>query len=94
MKNFIVSYDLNGRVPTHAQMDAHIRKGCYQYARVLETVWFVQANLTADQLAAHLLEVMSKNDRLVVVEGTRAIFQNLLVDDHVIINAWNNRLAA
>jgi hypothetical protein len=94
LKNFIVSYDLNGRFPTHAKMDAHIRAGCFQYGRILETVWFVRAAMTAPQLAAHIGSILSPNDRLVVVEGGAAIFQNLLVSDQSVINAWNGRRAA
>ena len=94
MKNFIVSYDLNGRTPTHAEMDEHIRAGCHQYGRILETVWYIQAGGTADQLFAYLWTIMSPNDRLMVVEGARAVFHNLLTGDQVIIDAWNRQRAA
>jgi hypothetical protein len=94
LKNFIVSYDLNGRTPTHAQMDAHIKAGCRQYGRILETVWYIQADTTADALAIYLWQIMSPNDRLMVVEGGRAMFKNLLVRDDEVIKAWNGRHAA
>ncbi len=94
MNNFIVSYDLNGRTPTHAEMDKHIRMGCHQYGRILETVWFIQASSTVEQLFAYLWKIMSPNDRLMVVEGNYAAFMNLLVVDQVVIDAWNGQRAA
>jgi hypothetical protein len=94
MGNFIVSYDLNGPAPTHAQMDAHIRAGCLQYGRILETVWYVRANTNADQLFAYLGQILTPNDRLMVVEGGRIVVRNLLIDDKALINAWNGQHAA
>ena len=94
MKNFIVSYDLNGAHPTHAEMDRHIQQGCLKYARILETVWYVKRSGTAAELSNYLSRILSPNDRLMVVEGTAAVFQNLLVQDQAVIDEWNNRLAA
>lgn len=94
MKNFIVSYDLNGHTPTHAQMDKHIKAGCYQYGRILETVWFIQYKGTAEDLFNYLWRIMSPNDRLMVVEGKQAVFANLLIKDNAVVTAWNNRRAA
>ena len=94
MRNFIVSYDLNGPHPTHAEMDEHLDKVQCNYGRILETVWFIKANTTADALAAYIKQILSKNDRLVVVQGGAAIFDNLLIEDQAVVNAWNNQRAA
>lgn len=96
MKNFIVSYDLNGPRPTHDQFDKHIKAcpNCSQYGRILETVWFVQYDGTTKSLFGYLWQIMSPNDRLMVIEGKQALFQNLLINDADVIAAWNGRRAA
>lgn len=94
MKNLIVSYDLNGNVPTHAEMDKHIKAGCFQYARILETVWFVKTNYTAREMFEYMNSILSANDRLIVVEASDGIWRNLLINAQALEGAWNNNLAA
>lgn len=94
MPNFIVSYDLNGRTPTHAEMDKHIAASGWVYGRILETVWYIKAAATIDQVYAYVGQILSQNDRLMVIEGSAALFHNLLVKDETVVAAWNNRQAA
>jgi hypothetical protein len=90
MANYILSYDLNGAWPTHREIDAHIRaSGATVAARVLETVWYVKSSATIDQLSAYMMQKLSDNDSLLVVEAARSRLQNLLVDGDAFVRAWN-----
>jgi len=94
VKNFIVSYDLNGPTPTHAQMDKHLKATNCAYGRILETVWYVKANSTSEALYNYIAKILSENDLLVVVEGATAMFGNTLVNNQELVNSWNNLRAA
>lgn len=89
MGKYFFSYDLNGKSPTHAEMDRHIRAlfGATVH-RVLETVWFIRTGLTEQQLYAYLNQKLSANDRILVIEATDAMMRNLLVPSYLIQNAW------
>ena len=50
MANFLVTYDLNGPRPSHAEMDKHIEKISSVHCRLLETVWYVAYSGTAPEL--------------------------------------------
>lgn len=89
MANFIVSYDLNGSTPTHAQMDAHLETLPCARGRILETVWYVGAWMTQDALYDHVNSILSPNDRLIVSEAKEATFRNLLVTSQSLKDAWN-----
>lgn len=89
MANYIVSYDLNGRVPTHQQMDKHMEKVGWIRGRILETVWHVGTRATLDQVANHVGQLLSGNDSLVVVSCVGGRFKNLLIPDQKVIDAWN-----
>lgn len=89
MANFIVSYDLNGSVPSHKQMDEHLEKIGAARARILETVWYVGAWLARGDLCRHVRLILSPNDQLIVAEAKDASFVHLLVDDQAFIDAWN-----
>lgn len=80
MANFLISYDLNGPNPSHSQMDDLIPKLAVTYARVLETVWWVDFPGTAAQLRDRLQTILGKEDSLLVVECKSAAWTNLLVD--------------
>jgi hypothetical protein len=88
MYKYILSYDLNGRVPTHAQIDEQIRSIATEYARILETVWYIRTNLTLEQVYANANAILSANDRLIVVDARRAIYRNLLVDTASLQRSW------
>jgi hypothetical protein len=89
MSNYIVSYDLNGRVPTHAQMDKHIaKKPGWVRGRVLETVWYVGTTDTQADVYNHFNSVLSTNDRLLVVTATDGLFRNLLIKDESLKKGW------
>jgi hypothetical protein len=94
LSNFIVSYDLNGRTPTHTEMDKHIAASGWVYGRILETVWYIKAAATVEQVLAYVGQILSENDRLMVVEGRAARFHNLLIKDETVVSTWNNRQAA
>jgi hypothetical protein len=88
MKRYFVSYDLNGRTPTHAEMDKHIGRVATEYARVLETVWYVTSPFTLKQLYERLDHNLSANDRILVIEAENAYFRNLLVPSKALQDSW------
>jgi len=82
MANFILSYDLNGPRPSHAEMDKHLGLlgAGFVQARVLETVWYVAGPTTVDRLRNYVQSILSANDQVLVVEASRAAWANLKVD--------------
>lgn len=88
MANFIVSYDLNGPYPTHAQVDAHLEKLGAVRGRVLETVWYVGWTGNRSALYDEVNSLLSENDRLLVLECLGASFRNLLVDSNSFVQEW------
>ncbi|MDP9422619.1 MAG: hypothetical protein M3Q19_07285 [Pseudomonadota bacterium] len=89
MPNYFVSYDLNGKTPTHAQMDKHLEKAGYGRGRILETVWYVKANANLDAVYNYVNSILSVNDRLIVIEAHNAITRNLLISNELLAGAWN-----
>ena len=89
MANLIVSYDLNGPHPTHAEVDRHLSRIAVRAARVLETVWYVSGTENAATLAAHMKSLLGPEDRLLVVEAGEASWQNLLISDDSLLKAWD-----
>jgi hypothetical protein len=87
MARYFVSYDLNGNVPTHAQMDAHIAKLFPNRQRVLETVWFICGTDDRQAVYNHINAILSQNDRLLVIQANGAIWRNLLGGD--LLANWN-----
>lgn len=81
MPHFLISYDLNGPLPTHKQVDEHLSKVSVQQGRVLETVWYARCGGTAAQLRDYLDRILTKNDQVIVVEISIAAWRNLLVTD-------------
>lgn len=89
MANYIVSYDLNGPVPTHAQMDVHIaKKTAWSRGRVLETVWYIKTDDPPIQVYDYINSILSINDRLLVVEAVGANWRNLLITDASLKRFW------
>jgi hypothetical protein len=89
MANYIVSYDLNGSTPTHAQMDKHVAtKTGWTRGRVLETVWYIGTSDTLSDVYKHFNAVLSANDRLLVVKASAANWRNLLLTDDSLKKAW------
>lgn len=88
MANYILTYDLNGPVPTHAQIDKHIRNCGTLNGRLLETVWFVQSPATIAQVYEYVNRILSTNDRVLVVEASDAYFRNLLVSNADLQSSW------
>lgn len=81
MASYLISYDLNGPVPSHKEMDHLIRSISSKAGRVLETVWWVDYDGTEAQLRDRLLTTLRKEDRLFVCACPRAAWYNLLVTD-------------
>ena len=88
MPNYFVSYDLNGSTPTHAQMDAHLKKLGQCTHRVLETVWYINSTKTKLEMFQYANSILSANDRLVVILASGCQWQNLLVSDQVLQSCW------
>lgn len=89
MPNYIISYDLNGKVPTHAQMDAHLKKAGYGRGRILETVWYIRADHEIGVVYNYVNRILSDNDRLIVILAANAVTRNLLISNDVLSKAWN-----
>lgn len=87
MASLLVSYDLNGPVPTHKQVDDLIRSISVRAGRVLETVWWVDYSGTPEQLRNRLLTMLRKEDRLFVCACQNAAWFNTLVDSAALKNA-------
>lgn len=88
MNNFIVSYDLNGSVPSHKQVDEALVKLGAARGRILETVWWVGYAGSAKNLFDALKSLMSDNDQMIVVEASQAVWENLKVEDDSLLKAW------
>ncbi len=89
MANYIVSYDLNGPVPTHAQIDKHMRSsGAAKVGRVLETVWYLTTPSDLDAVFAYVNRILGINDRVLVVEASNMKMRNLLASNAAIQAAW------
>lgn len=81
MPHYIVSYDLNGYLPSHSAVDAHIEAIAPVSGRILETVWYLQYAGNAEQLRQAVDRVLGPEDRLAVVLIQRMAWRNLLVSD-------------
>ncbi len=91
MANFIVSYDLNGPTPSHHEMDEHLRLASWKYGRLLETVWYVRSDHhTHVSLRDYVASILGTEDQLLVVECRSAAWQNLLVRDASLKEAWES----
>lgn len=88
MSNYILSYDLNGSTPTHAQMDKHIHAYATEYGRILETVWYIRTPAALKDVYEYMNSILSKNDRIVVIEAKDMYMRNLLISVDSIQKAW------
>lgn len=90
MANYFVSYDLNRPHPTHAEMDQHLKKLGKCTLRVLETVWFVAYKGDQDALYKYVNQLLSENDRLLVISASNCTWRNLLASDSALQQCWNS----
>lgn len=88
MANFIVSYDLNGPRPSHKEMDEHLATLGTARGRILETVWYVGYRGTALDLFRHVRSILGREDRLIVALASEAAWENLLISDASVKQAW------
>lgn len=88
LANFIFTYDLNGSRPTHKEMDDHIKSLGYACARVLESVWYIGYPGTLKDLADQISEVLSDNDRYLLIEAKNMRMKNLLVKQDWVISQF------
>lgn len=88
MANYIVSYDLNGSKPTHAEMDKHMEEAGWSRGRILETVWWVGTSSTLADVRKHVKAILSDNDQFIVVLAEEASWHNLLISDDSLKDAW------
>ena len=89
MANYLVTYDLNGPRPSHKQMDDLIPRLAVTYARVLETVWWLDYPGTAAALRDRLQTILGREDLLLVVECKSAAWTNLLVESQAFKTAFD-----
>jgi hypothetical protein len=90
MPNYLVSYDLNGPHPTHGEIDQHLRKAISVGGRILETVWHIQYEGDVQDLFNYIMQILSPNDRLLVVRAEEGRCHNLIPGDLPVINTWNS----
>lgn len=88
MANFIVSYDLNGPHPSHAEMDRHLEKIGADRGRILETVWYVGASTDCVALRNHIQTILGKEDLLFVCEADAAAWTKTLASDKGLKDAF------
>jgi hypothetical protein len=88
MANYIVTYDLNGTSPSHAEMDKHLQKLGAARGRILETVWYVGYEGSLSDLYDHVASILSENDLLFVCEAGEAIWGKLLVATEGLQKSW------
>jgi hypothetical protein len=93
MANFSIGYDLNGPLPTHKDVDEHIRKGFTTRGRVLETQWYIAFDGTTAQVRDYMMKILRKEDRLYVTKCTAAAWNNLLVTDASLKAAFEKEIA-
>lgn len=67
--NLFISYDLLSPGQNYAQVTDAI-KGLGPWAKVLESVWYVNAAMTAETAAKLVFAHMDANDRLIVVDAS------------------------
>jgi hypothetical protein len=88
LANYILSYDLNGSVPSHKQVDEALEKLGAARGRILETVWYVGYSGSLESLYSAVNSLMSANDQLFVTRCDEATWRNLLISDEWLLNAW------
>lgn len=88
MANYIISYDLNGYLPSHAMVDRHIRSLGIECARTLESEWYVRSSLSLAEIGTRMESILSPNDRLAIIEAKDMWVRNLLVETAPLQRAW------
>ena len=88
MANYILTYDLYGRVPTHAKINAHIAEaGFKEFAKILEDGWYIGTSHNITAVHDYFMKIFSDNDRIVIIEIKRAKLENLQVPTAEIVEA-------
>lgn len=79
--NLIVSYDLHAPGQNYEKVAEAIKR-LGSWAKVHYSLWYVKADLLAEQAAQHVWKSMDANDRLVVIDTTNnnAYWNNLPAD--------------
>lgn len=89
MANYIITYDLNGPLPTHQQMDDFLSKLVPKRGRLLETVWWVDYQGSVLDLRNQVKTILGREDLLLVIEARSAAWTKLLVGDDAFTAAFN-----
>ncbi len=77
MNTYLVSYDLIRPGKDYSRLHEHLRS-YPNWAKPLESVWFIQSNLGAEQLRNAIQGYMDSNDKiLVVIVGHEAAWDKL-----------------
>ncbi|TAK05676.1 hypothetical protein EPO33_00820 [Patescibacteria group bacterium] len=71
MNTYLVSYDLRKPGKDYAPLHAFLKKYS-AYAKPLESLWFVKSPLTAEGVRNEIMTQIDSNDRLFVVNVTKA----------------------
>jgi len=81
MSVYLVSYDLNGKTPSHKQMDEHMASLGWRAGRALETVWIVATPDSLETVYDKVTSILSGNDTVFVGHLQSAKFDNLLISE-------------
>ena len=80
MANYIIAYDLYGRVPTHTQVNAHIAEaGFKEFARILDDAWYIGTPHNITAVYKYFKKIFSENDKIILIQVNAAKFENLQV---------------
>lgn len=78
MANYILTYDLFGRTPTHGQVQDHIGDaGFKEYAKILDDGWYFGTPHSLAEVHEYIMKIFSDNDRVAIIEVKAAELENL-----------------
>ena len=78
MANYILTYDLFGRVPSHGEVQDHIGKAGFQeYAKILDDGWYIGTPHPLTEVHEYIMQIFSDNDRIALIEVKAAKLENL-----------------
>lgn len=88
MKLYWIGYDLDKPGQDYKDLISALTK--MNAKRILKSDWFLESELTSDQLRTHLVQFIDRNDRMLVSEVYyNAAWQNLLLADQAALDMYN-----
>lgn len=88
MPNLFVSYDLVNQ-KNYPAVEQAISE-CGTAVRVLLSVWYIKSSHTYDVVRDHIMKSMDEDDRLLVIDASKATWNTLLPGTgDVVLREWN-----